>query len=148
MKDSHTLEGQAAHRAGAEAEQRFYNSFRTPPQWISQDSEKLFVGHDFIVGTKRVEVKSNSGWNKENNLPHSTCCVEVVTRGGNTVGWKRGGADIFVMINRLNWQAHIYDAKTLKRFSNLKDTQIVYEAECFIMDWRELRAGYIKTVQL
>jgi hypothetical protein len=148
LQDLHTEAGQIAMREGKAAELRFYQSFATPPQWIAEDKAKVLAGHDFIVGNKRVEVKSNSGWNEKTSEPHTTACVEVITRGGNEVGWKKGGADLLVLINRLDWTAHIYNAKALKRFSYGKSTFKMYDAQCFLMDWTESRAGYIKTVQL
>jgi len=148
LQDLHTEAGQIAMREGKAAELRFYQSFATPPQWIAEDKAKVLAGHDFIVRGKRVEVKSNSGWNEKTGEPHTTACVEVITRGGNEVGWKKGGADLLVLINRLDWTAHIYNAKALKRFSYGKSTFKMYDAQCFLMDWTERRAGYIKTVQL
>lgn len=148
LKDLNTVDGQRAMREGKAAELRFYQSFTAPPQWIAEDKAKVLAGHDFIVGDKRVEVKSNSGWNEKDDCPYTTACVEVITRGGNEVGWKKGGADLLVLINRLDWTAHIYNAKVLKRFSYSKSTFIVHDAQCFRMDWTERRGGYIKTVQL
>lgn len=148
LQDLRTADGQRAMREGKAAEKRFYESFKTPPIWISEDADKLLVGHDFIIGGKRVEVKSNSGWNERDGCPYTTACVEVETRGGNEVGWKRGGADLVVIINRLNWLGHIYDAKALKRFSVGKHLFPVHGALCFRMDWEQRSAGFIKTVQL
>lgn len=148
LQDLHTEEGQIAMREGKAAELRFYQSFDAPPQWIAEDKDKLLAGHDFIVNGKRVEVKSNSGWNDKDDCPYTTACVEVITRGGYEVGWRKGGADLLVLINRLDWTGHIYRAKDLKLFSAGRSTFTVYGAKCFLMDWTESRAGYIKSVQL
>lgn len=148
LKDLFTKDGQRAMREGKNAELRFYQSFASPPEWISEDSDKFLAGHDFIVHGKRVEVKSNSGWDDKKSVPYDTCCVEVETRGGYVVGWKQKKADLVVFINRLTWKAYIYNAFDLKAYSHSKGQFWKHDARCFTMPWIEESAGFIAEVDI
>jgi hypothetical protein len=151
LKDLNTVDGQRAMRDGKAAELAFYECFkRLPIQWISEDADKVLAGHDFIVDGKRVEVKSNSGWNDQKGIPYETCCVEVETRGGNVVGWKQKKADLVVFINRLTWKAYIYRAFDLKAYSHSKASSLFWkhDARCFTMPWIEESAGFMAEVEL
>lgn len=149
LQDLHTAEGQQAMREGKAAELRFYQCFnRLPIVWIAEDRDKLLAGHDFLLdGRKRVELKSNAGVD-ETGTPYDTACVEVITRGGNVVGWKQKKADLVVLVNRATWTAYIYDALELKAYSYGKRTFKKHDALCFKMPWIEAQAGFLEEVQL
>lgn len=149
LKDLHTALGQKAMKDGKAAEKRFFQSFNTMPiEWIAEDSDKLLLGHDFVLnGRTRVELKSNAGIDA-NGAAYDTVCVETITRGGNLVGWKQKKADLVVFVNRATWEAYIYDAFQLKAYSYGRPTFKRHDAICFKMPWIEPDAGFKKMVQL
>ena len=148
--DWHTADGQRSLQVGAAAEARLFNKLvkqDADAEWKSIHPSNYFIGHDMVFKGLKVEVKSCSGVSKD-GTHYETACIELVTKAGKEVGWRTGGADILVQIDRSNWKAHVYDATALNEWSKKQRTFESYDAQCMRMEWQCKEAGHIKTVQL
>jgi len=148
--DWHTVEGQRSLQVGAAAEARLFNALKrkdTDAEWKSQSPSNYFIGHDMVFKGLKVEVKSCSGVSS-GGTHYETACIELVTKAGKPVGWRTGGADVLVQIDRSNWMAHIYDAVALNEWSKKQRTFVSYDAQCMRMQWQCKEAGHIMSVQL
>ena len=150
QSDWHTTDGQRSLQVGAAAEARLFNKLvkqDADAEWKSINPSNYFIGHDMVFKGLKVEVKSCSGVSG-NGTHYETACIELVTKAGKEVGWRTGGADILIQIDRSNWKAHVYDAVALNEWSKKQRTFESYDAQCMRMEWQCKPAGHIKTVQL
>lgn len=150
LKDLHTEDGQRAMAVGQKWERRVWEVFKSldsEARWISGAEGDYLAGHDFIFKGKRVEVKSNEGVGS-NGILYSTCCLELETRGANTIGWRCGKADVVLLINRAQRRGYFYDAKKLSQWAKHRAFFWKHDAKCIKIDWANEAAGFFAEVEL
>lgn len=150
LRDLHTEDGQRALAVGEACERRLWKLFResdADARWISGVEGDFLAGHDFIFRGKRVEVKSNEGTDSD-GVPYDTCCLELETRGGNTVGWRQGKSDVVLLVNRSQSVGYFFSAKQLVAWSRHKPFFWKHDAKCTRIRWDQSDAGFIAAVQL
>lgn len=150
LQDIMTEDGQRAMRIGTEWERKLWEEFRgidAAARWISGGENDWLAGHDFIFRNKRVELKTNEGINWK-GIPYRTCCLEVVTRGGNPVGWSTGKADSVLLVNRFSHRGYFYNAKKLVSWIAGRRTFVKHGADCLLIDWENKDAGFMTEVSL
>jgi len=148
--DWHTADGQRSLQVGKEAEARLFillKEIDPDAQWISQDPERFFDGHDMIFRGKRVEVKSNAGTGLAGKA-YDTVCVEVTTKAGRPVGWSTGKSDVVVFIDRSKSWAYIYRSSALREWIANRRVFNRHGADCVIMPWICAEAGFIAQAAL
>lgn len=135
--DWNTTEGKRALDIGKKWEGKLFKKLKEydpHAQWISEDSNQWYVGHDMIYHGWRVEVKSNGGVD-EKGAPYPTVCVEKVTKAGHPVGWLTSKSDVVMFINRAQSVAYIYNSVKLAAWIKGKRTFKRYDADCITMPW-------------
>ena len=150
LKDLMTADGQRAMRIGTAWEERLWEGLKaadTAARWISGGEGNWLAGHDFIFRGKRLELKTNEGVN-DRGLPYKTCCLEVVTRGGNAVGWSTGKADVVLLVNRFSHTGYFYNAKKLVSWTTGRRTFVKHDADCLLIDWENVDAGFMMEMSL
>jgi hypothetical protein len=150
LKDLHTEEGQRALAIGEACERRLWKMFSesdADARWISGVEGDWLAGHDFIFKGKRVEVKSNEGASPSGFL-YDTCCLELETRGGNTIGWSQGKADAVLLVNRAQSMGFLFHAAKLKEWSRHQPFFWKHEAKCTKLQWDQKDAGYVDCFSL
>ena len=150
LKDLHTEDGQRAMAVGEEWEERLWNQFKASDphaRWISKGESDWLAGHDFIVHGKRVEVKTNEGADKD-GVPYDTCCLELETRGGNTIGWRQGKADVVLLVNRSQSMGYFFNAAKLKEWTKHRPFFWKHDAKCTKIYWNQTDAGFMTEVSL
>lgn len=150
LKDLNTEDGQRAMAVGEEWEQRLWEIFSNSDagaRWISKGEGDWLAGHDFIFKGKRVEVKTNEGidkWGKQ----YDTCCLELETRGGNTIGWRLGKADVVLLVNRSQSMGYFFNATKLREWAKHRPFFWKHDAKCTTVYWNQADAGFMTAVEL
>jgi hypothetical protein len=150
LKDLNTVDGKRAMEIGEAWEERLWNIFSTKDKdarWISKGEGDWLAGHDFIFKGKRVEVKTNEGVDGNGN-PYDTCCLELETRGGNTIGWRQGKADVVLLVNRSESKGYFFNADQLKKWSRHRPVFWKHDAKCTRIYWTQENAGFMTEVSL
>ena len=150
LKDLFTKDGQRAMAIGEAWEERLWEMFSTADKdarWISKGEGDWLAGHDFIFRGKRVEVKTNEGISN-NGTPYDTACLELETRGGNTIGWRLGKADVVLLVNRSQSIGYFYDAKKLMAWSKHRPYFWKHDAKCTKIYWEQVSAGFMTAMDL
>jgi hypothetical protein len=150
LKDLDTEDGKRSMEIGEAWEERLWTLFRSmdpDTRWISKGEGDWLAGHDFIFKGKRVEVKTNEGVDSRGN-PYDTCCLELETRGGNTIGWRQGKADVVLLVNRSQSVGYFFNAQKLKDWTKHRPTFWKHEAKCTKIGWNESDAGFMTEVAL
>ena len=150
LRDLNTEDGRRAMEVGEAWEERLWTLFRSmdpATRWISKGEGDWLAGHDFIFKGKRVEVKTNEGVDSRGN-PYDTCCLELETRGGNTIGWRLGKADVVLLVNRSQSMGYFFNAQKLKDWTKHRPTFWKHEAKCTKIGWNESDAGFMTEVAL
>ena len=150
LKDLDTEDGQRAMAVGEAWEERLWQIFRASDdaaRWISKGEGDWLAGHDFIFKGKRVEVKTNEGVSPSGS-PYDTCCLELETRGGNTVGWRQGKADVVLLVNRSQSVGYFFNAKKLMEWCKHRPYFWKHDAKCTKVGWNDSAAGFMTEVAL
>jgi len=150
LKDLNTIEGKVAMEIGEAWEEKLWKIFSArdaAARWISKGEGDWLAGHDFIFKGKRVEVKTNEGVSPT-GTPYDTCCLELETRGGNTIGWRLGKADVVLLINRSESIGYFYDARKLREWTKHRPFFWKHDAKCTKIYWNQPEAGFMTAVEL
>ena len=150
LKDIGTEDGKRAMEVGEAWEAKLWEMFREKDpgaRWISKGEGDWLAGHDFIFKGKRVEVKTNEGVDAD-GVPYDTCCLELETRGGNTIGWRLGKADVVLLVNRAQSMGYFFNAAKLKAWSKHRPYFWKHDAKCTKVYWDHADAGFMAEVAL
>lgn len=150
LKDLNTADGKRAMEIGEAWEEKLWSIFSAKDKdarWISKGEGDWLAGHDFIFKGKRIEVKTNEGADGNGN-PYDTCCLELETRGGNTIGWRQGKADVVLLVNRSQSVGYFFNATKLKKWSKHRPFFWKHDAKCTKIYWNQPEAGFMTEVAL
>jgi hypothetical protein len=150
LKDIGTEDGKRAMEIGEAWEAKLWEIFKAKDpdaRWISKGEGDWLAGHDFIFKGKRVEVKTNEGTDKWGKA-YDTCCLELETRGGNTIGWRQGKADVVLLVNRSQSMGYFFNAAKLKLWTKHSPWFWKHDARCTKVRWQHEDAGFMAEVEL